>query len=78
VHAVETPIGRLPEPGDLDTAGLDLPPESIAKLLNVDLEGWNAEIPSIREHFARFGSHLPEGLNQEVADLEDRLSKTKK
>jgi len=78
VHAVETPIGRLPEPGDLDTAGLDLPPESIANLLNVDLEGWNAEIPSIREHFARFGSHLPEGLNQEVADLEDRLSKTKK
>jgi GTP-dependent phosphoenolpyruvate carboxykinase len=44
----------------------------------VDLEGWHAEISSIREHFARFGSHLPEGLNREVAELEDRLWKAKK
>jgi len=78
VHAVETPIGRLPEPADLDTKGLDLPRANIAKLLNVDLEGWHAEIPSIREHFAKFGSHLPEGLNREVTELEDRLSKAKK
>ena len=61
VHAVDTPIGRLPEPADLDTKGLDLPAADIAKLLSVDLEGWHAELPSIREHFARFGTHLPDG-----------------
>jgi phosphoenolpyruvate carboxykinase (GTP) len=78
VHAVDTPIGRLPEPADLDTKGLDLPASDIAKLLGVDVEGWLAEIPSIRGHFAKFGSHLPEGLNREVDELEDRLRKAKK
>jgi phosphoenolpyruvate carboxykinase (GTP) len=78
VHAVDTPIGRLPEPADLDTKGLDLPAANVAKLLSVDIDGWLAEVPLIREHFAKFGSHLPEGLNREVADLEDRLRKAKK
>jgi len=78
VHAVDTPIGRLPEPADLDTKGLDLPAAEIAELLGVDVEGWLAEIPSIRGHFAKFGSHLPEGLNREVDELEDRLRKAKK
>ena len=71
--SVETPIGRLPEPADLDTRGLDLPPDSLAKLLRVDIDGWMAEIASIRQHFAQFGSRLPQGLNDEVADLEKRL-----
>jgi len=78
VHAVDTPIGRLPEPADLDTKGLDLPAADIAELLGVDVEGWLAEIPSIREHFAKFGRHLPEGFNREVDELEDRLRKVKK
>jgi phosphoenolpyruvate carboxykinase (GTP) len=78
VHAVDTPIGRLPEPADLDTKGLDLPAADIARLLGVDIEGWLAEIPSIRGYFAKFASHLPEGLNREVDELEDRLRKAKK
>jgi phosphoenolpyruvate carboxykinase (GTP) len=78
VHAVDTPIGRLPEPADLDTKGLDLAAADIAELLGVDVEGWLAEIPSIRGHFAKFGSHLPEGLNREVDELEERLRKAKK
>jgi phosphoenolpyruvate carboxykinase (GTP) len=75
---VDTPIGRLPEPVDLDTKGLDLPPATIEKLLSVDVNGWLAEVPLIREHFAKFGSHLPEGLNREVNELEERLKKAKK
>ena len=77
-RAVDTPIGRLPEAADLDTKGLNLATADLAKLLGVDVDGWLAEVPLIREHFARFGSHLPEGLNQEVADLESRLRKAKK
>ena len=78
VHAADTPIGRLPEPADLDTNGLNLSPDNIAKLLSVDIEGWLAEVPRIREHFAKFGSRLPEGLNREVDELEGRLRKAKK
>jgi GTP-dependent phosphoenolpyruvate carboxykinase len=47
-------------------------------LLSVDVDGWLAEVPLIKEHFAKFGSHLPEGLNREVADLEQRLKAAKK
>jgi phosphoenolpyruvate carboxykinase (GTP) len=78
VHAVETPIGRLPEAADLDTRGLDLSPADIAKLLDVDVTGWLAEIPLIRQYFAKFGNHLPDGLNREVDELEARLQKAKK
>src|SRR5438094_6132209 len=57
-HAVDTPIGRLPEPNDIDTSGLSIAPETMKKLLEVDVDGWLAEVPLIREHFAKFGTHL--------------------
>jgi phosphoenolpyruvate carboxykinase (GTP) len=76
VHAADTPIGRLPEPGDLDTKDLNIPSADLEKLLRVEREGWLAEVPSIREHFAKFGDRLPEGLSRELADLEKRLRKS--
>ncbi len=76
--AVETPIGRMPTPNDIDTRGLDIPSTNLAKLLNVDVDGWLAEVPLIREHFAKFGDHLPQGMKEEVDKLEERLKKAKK
>jgi phosphoenolpyruvate carboxykinase (GTP) len=73
VHAKETPIGRLPEAADLNTAGLGINASDLAKLLNVDVEGWIAEVPRIREHFAKFGDRLPPGLKEELDALEQRL-----
>jgi phosphoenolpyruvate carboxykinase (GTP) len=78
VTAVDTPIGKLPEPTGLDTKGLNLTAADVAKLLSVDLDGWLAEVPLIREHFAKFGARLPKGLKQEVDDLESRLQKARK
>ena len=78
VHAIDTPIGRLPGPADLDVKGLDLPPATLAKLLNVDVQGWLDEVPRIKEHFAKFGDRLPKGLHDEVAGLEQRLKAAKK
>ena len=31
------------------------------ELTSVDKEGWKAELPLIREHFATFGDQLPQG-----------------
>ena len=76
--AVDTPIGRLPRPEDLDVRGLDISPAALAKLLSVDVDGWLAEVPLIREHFARFGTHLPQDLRDEVDRLEQRLKAAKK
>ena len=77
VHAKDTPIGRTPEVADLDTHGLEMPAANVAELLSVDIEGWLAEVPLIKEHFAKFGDRLPEGLNLEVAALDERLRAAK-
>ena len=77
VHAKETPIGRIPEVADLDTKGLDIHGAHVDELLKVDIDGWRAEVPLIKEHFAHFGSRLPEELNQEIRALEDRLQAAK-
>ena len=76
-QAVDTPIGRLPAPADLDVRGLDIPAWALAQLLSVDIEGWLAEVPLIRQHFAQFDKHLPAGLDDEVNKLEERLKKAK-
>jgi len=78
VDAQDSPIGRLPEPGGLDTQGLDLPADKLAKLLSVDIEGWLEEVPRIREHFAKFGDRLPRQMQDNVAALEQRLRAAKK
>jgi phosphoenolpyruvate carboxykinase (GTP) len=77
VHAKETPIGRVPEVADIDTRGLDIRNPQVEELLRVDVDGWLAEVPLIREHFAQFGSHLPPEMSAEVDGLEKRLKSAK-
>ena len=72
--AVDTPIGRLPADGALDLTGLDVAPAAMDELLRVDLDGWRAEVPLIREHFARFGDRVPAWMWSELAGLEARLA----
>jgi phosphoenolpyruvate carboxykinase (GTP) len=76
-RAVDTPIGRLPEPGALDTANLEISSSALDELLKVDVDGWLDEVPLIKEHFDTFGDRLPEELRQELSLLEKRLSESK-
>jgi phosphoenolpyruvate carboxykinase (GTP) len=76
--AKDTPIGRLPTRLDLDLEGLDIPRADLDRLLRVDVTAWLEEIPSIREHFARFDGRLPEGLRHELMNLEKRLRAAKR
>jgi phosphoenolpyruvate carboxykinase (GTP) len=71
--AVDTPIGKLPAEGSLDVGGLKVAPEDVKELTKVDKEGWKAELPLIKEHFATFGAKLPKALKDELAALEKRL-----
>jgi phosphoenolpyruvate carboxykinase (GTP) len=73
-NAVETPIGILPHPGDLDLDGLDVSADDLSTLLSVDTEGWQAAIPQIRAHYERFGDKLPAALNLELDELESKLA----
>ena len=72
-EATETPIGLVPGPGALETDGLDVSEDDLAELLRVDPAEWRVELPAIHQHFARFGEHLPDGLQEQLLDLERRL-----
>jgi phosphoenolpyruvate carboxykinase (GTP) len=71
--AEETAIGLVPSGDALDTSGLDLPDEAVAKLLRVDPEEWRGQLPRLHEHFAQFGDKLPDELQQQLEALEQRL-----
>ena len=71
--AVDTPIGAVPTVDAIDTSGINVSPEDMTELLRVDTEGWRAEVPLIREYYARFGDRLPPALSDQADTLERRL-----
>jgi phosphoenolpyruvate carboxykinase (GTP) len=74
-EAAETPIGLVPPigQGGIDTDGLDVDAETMTKLLEVDPEGWTAQLPQMKQHFASFGDKLPAKLHTQLEALEQRL-----
>ena len=73
-ETVDTPIGKLPAKGSLDTEGLEIDETDLDTLLSVDIDGWKSAIPQIREHFAVYGDKLPDSLNSSVDTLEANLN----
>jgi phosphoenolpyruvate carboxykinase (GTP) len=71
--AQRTAIGYLPTLGAIDRTNLPVDDKIMTELLSIDAEGWLAEIPSIREHYAKFEARLPQGLTKELESLEHRL-----
>ena len=71
--AVETPIGWLPAPGAIPTAGLDLTASALEAVMAVDPQEWKNELPLIEEYFDSFGERAPDGLYEELHALEERL-----
>ncbi len=67
--AVETPKGFLPKPGTINTEGLDISPERMNKLFEVDKEEGLVEMASIREYYNSFEGHVP----QELYDVLDKV-----
>jgi phosphoenolpyruvate carboxykinase (GTP) len=74
VEARDTPIGRVPTTGALNTEGLDMPESDLERILAVDPEEWQAEIPAIRDFFEGFGDRLPPAVSAQLDALEERLN----
>ncbi len=72
-EAVESPIGLLPRPEDLDTDGLDLSHDELAKLLSVDPAELRQQLPQVSEHLAKIGDRLPGEVQAQLEALERRL-----
>ena len=71
--AHETPIGLLPTEDALDRNGLNVDAADLHELLSIDVEGWRAAVPQIRDHYAMFGERLPNQLMTSLDDLERQL-----
>jgi phosphoenolpyruvate carboxykinase (GTP) len=76
--ALETPIGNLPDRGQLDVSGLDVSDEDLAELLRVDVDDWLAEITGIRDYYRNFGDRVPAELRAELDGLKQRLEAAKR
>ena len=71
--AHETPVGLVPEPGDLDLKGLDLASEQMRAALAIDIGEWKAEVASAGEFFDKIGPSLPAALREKHRELTTAL-----
>jgi phosphoenolpyruvate carboxykinase (GTP) len=70
----ETPLGLVPQQGQLNTEGLDIDADALAELLHVDSHALKAQLPQVKEHLAKFGDQLPAEIRTQLESLEQRLS----
>jgi len=73
VGAAETPIGYLPYASGIDVTGLDVTPEILRELLDVDRKDWVEAVDGQKEYFQKYGDRMPKELWQECEALEKRL-----
>ena len=81
VDAVETAIGYLPKPEDINLTGIEdeVTPEILDKLLAVDKDLWKAEIKEMRRYYdediSAKGGRIPDALYKELDKIEENLNK---
>lgn len=72
--AVSTPIGNLPAMDAIDLSGLNLPPDHMRQLLEVDRDAWSLEADNIEEYYKTLGERLPPALSEQLQKLRQRLA----
>jgi phosphoenolpyruvate carboxykinase (GTP) len=71
--AVDTPIGFIPRPGDIDTQGMTIDQATLTELTAIPNEAWVKEMSDFRKYLLQYGSRLPAKLVAEVDEVERRL-----
>jgi len=81
IDALDTEIGYLPNPEDIDISGLDyeiapdrkFDSDDLKDILKVEKDYWKDDVKSIKDFYAQFGDRLPEILADYLVALEQRL-----
>ncbi|NMA59531.1 MAG: phosphoenolpyruvate carboxykinase (GTP) [Clostridiales bacterium] len=74
VDAVDTPIGYMPKPDDINLEGLDFTKDQLVSILDCDKDTWKQEAQEIENFYTtKFGDTLPKELYEELAALKKRL-----
>ncbi|MCD8095435.1 MAG: phosphoenolpyruvate carboxykinase (GTP) [Ruminococcus sp.] len=80
VDAVETPIGYVPKPEDINVEGIEdeLPAGGMEALLAVDKDLWVEEVKEMKRYYAEDiaakGGKIPDALYEELDKLEKRVN----
>ena len=72
--ARESVVGYLPTAESLNLKGLDIAPDRVPQLLDVDAGLWKEEAGRTRAFFESFGDRLPPELDAELDALEKRAT----
>jgi phosphoenolpyruvate carboxykinase (GTP) len=78
VQAIETPIGYVPNPKDIDMTGLSMPNGAMDKLLAITRKDWLAEVDAVGQFFDSFGTRMPDEIWHQHELLRARLLATTK
>ncbi len=73
-HAIETPLGWMPEFEDMQWQGLNFGADEFASVINIDRAAWGRELKLHDELFAKLRERLPQALVLERQLLEARLA----
>jgi phosphoenolpyruvate carboxykinase (GTP) len=74
VQGEKTAIGYVPADGELDLAELNIKPEVVEELLDVDAEAWQAELAGQKQFLESFGPKMPKEMWDQYKALEQRLT----
>ena len=76
VDAVETPIGYVPKPEDINIEGLDgVTVDTVKNLLSIDKQSWLEDVENIKAFYKQVGDRVPQEMYDELATLEANLKK---
>jgi len=75
VDGVSTPVGHIPDAGDLDLADDAVNPGLFKKLFSINRKSWLDECDLTEEFFSRFGGRVPPALWAELASLRYALKR---
>ena len=76
VDAVETPIGFVPKPEDINIEGLDgVTIDTVKNLLTIDKQSWLEDVENIKAFYKQVGDRVPKEMYDELATLEANLKK---
>ncbi len=73
IGAVKTPIGYMPQEGDLDLKGLNITRGDYEELMHVSGEAIQADLKDAESYFSQFKDRMPEKLKQQLSAARKRM-----
>ena len=71
---METVLGFMPKPEDINIDGIDVTRDDLNELLKVDKKLWQKEVADLESFYEQFGDDLPEEISNHLAQMKVRLS----